>query len=82
MHPSESISTALGRLSPTCRALWSTHWPTQKRLAALAGDEGAAQEVCGYCVCINMQQYKFLKGARNSLGVQGFRVPLVLDVQQ
>ena len=48
VHPSESISTALGRLSPTCRALWSTHWPAQKRLAALTGDEGAAQEVCCY----------------------------------
>ncbi|CAL5227982.1 g11033 [Coccomyxa viridis] len=45
VHPAESINTALGRLSPTCRALWSTHWPTQKRLAALAGDEVAAQEL-------------------------------------
>ena len=45
VHPAESISTALGRLSPTCRALWSTQWPAQKRRAALAGDEEAAQEV-------------------------------------
>ena len=45
VHPAESINTALGRLSPTCRALWSTQWPTQKRLAALAGDEKAAKEV-------------------------------------
>ena len=45
VHSAESISTALGRLSPTCRALWSTLWPAQKRMAALAGDEKAAQQV-------------------------------------
>lgn len=40
----ECIGTALARLSPTCRTLWSTPWIVDKLASAAAGDQAASTE--------------------------------------
>jgi hypothetical protein len=45
MHPVDCIATALARLSPTCRSLWSTSWIGEKLAAASEGSVEAIKEV-------------------------------------
>ena len=41
----ECIGTALARLSPTCRTLWSTPWIVDRLGCAAAGDQAASTDV-------------------------------------